>query len=222
LQIAEAIEDVGGYINAYTSRETTAYYARVLAADTGLALDVIADILLNPAFAPEEIEVERGVILQEIGQALDTPDDIVFDWLQEAAFPDQPLGRTILGEAAAIGAYGRGDLTGFVAEHYGPGQMILCAAGGIDHEAVRASAGADADAAGGARAMEERRAAGDQGSRAGAFRAGNRGAGLPQRGHSYRAGLVDGAGRGDVVAALSGGAREARAVLFDLCADRGL
>ena len=136
LQIAEAIEDVGGYINAYTSRETTAYYARVLAADTGLALDVIADILLNPAFAPEEIEVERGVILQEIGQALDTPDDIVFDWLQEAAFPDQPLGRTILGEAAAIGAYGRGDLTGFVAEHYGPGQMVLCAAGGVDHEAV--------------------------------------------------------------------------------------
>ena len=84
-QIAEAIEDVGGYINAYTSRETTAYYARVLAADVPLALDVIADIVLNPAFDPAEIETERHVILQEIGQALDTPDDIVFDWLQETA-----------------------------------------------------------------------------------------------------------------------------------------
>ncbi len=136
LQIAEAIEDVGGYINAYTSREMTAYYARVMEEDTGLALEVIADILLNPAFAEEEIEVERGVILQEIGQALDTPDDIVFDWLQEAAFPDQPLGRTILGETGRIEAYGRGDLTTFVAEHYAPGQMILCAAGAVDHEAV--------------------------------------------------------------------------------------
>ncbi|MBT8408872.1 MAG: insulinase family protein, partial [Alphaproteobacteria bacterium] len=101
-QIAEAIEDVGGYINAYTSRETTAYYARVLEADVGLALDVISDIVLNPVFDPAEIEIERGVILQEIGQALDTPDDIIFDWLQEAAFPDQPLGRTILGPAERV------------------------------------------------------------------------------------------------------------------------
>jgi predicted Zn-dependent peptidase len=136
LEIAEAIEDVGGYINAYTSREMTAYYARVLENDVDLALDVIADILLNPAFAEEEIEVERGVILQEIGQALDTPDDIVFDWLQEVAYPDQPLGRTILGETGAIETYARGDLTGFVTEHYGPGQMILCAAGAVDHDAI--------------------------------------------------------------------------------------
>jgi predicted Zn-dependent peptidase len=136
LEIAEAIEDVGGYINAYTSREMTAYYARVLENDVDLALDVIADILLNPAFAEEEIEVERGVILQEIGQALDTPDDIVFDWLQEVAYPDQPLGRTILGETGAIETYGRGDLTRFVTEHYGPGQMILCAAGAVDHDAI--------------------------------------------------------------------------------------
>ena len=97
LQIAEAIEDVGGYINAYTSREVTAYYARVLKNDVPLALDVIGDILLNPVFDQREIEVERGVILQEIGQALDTPDDVIFDWLQERAYPDQPMGRTILG-----------------------------------------------------------------------------------------------------------------------------
>ncbi|WBU53647.1 pitrilysin family protein [Paracoccus sp. SCSIO 75233] len=136
LQIAEEIEDVGGYINAYTSRDTTAYYARVLAPDTSLALDVISDILLNPSFDEREIEVERGVILQEIGQALDTPDDIVFDWLQEAAYPDQAIGRTILGPAERVSQFGRPDLARFVTEHYGPGQMILAAAGAVDHDTI--------------------------------------------------------------------------------------
>ncbi|MDU8910351.1 pitrilysin family protein [Aestuariicoccus sp. MJ-SS9] len=136
LQIAEAIEDVGGYINAYTSREVTAYYARVLEADTGLALDVISDILLNPVFDASEIEVERGVILQEIGQAHDTPDDVIFDWLQAEAYPGQAMGRTILGETANIRRFGREDLAGFVTEHYGPDQMILSAAGAVDHDTL--------------------------------------------------------------------------------------
>ncbi len=140
LQIAEAIEDVGGYINAYTSREMTAYYARVLQEDVPLALDVIADIVLNPVFDGAEIEVERGVILQEIGQALDTPDDIIFDWLQEASYPDQPFGRTILGPAERVQGFSRADLTGFVSEHYGPDQMILSAAGGVDHDRIVAEA----------------------------------------------------------------------------------
>lgn len=134
LAIAEAIEDVGGYINAYTSREVTAYYARVLAGDVPLALDVIADILLNPLFEDREIEVERGVILQEIGQTLDTPDDVVFDWLQEAAFADQAMGRTILGPAERVSAFGRADLAGFVADHYGPGNLIVAAAGAVEHD----------------------------------------------------------------------------------------
>ncbi|KAG1715326.1 putative zinc protease [Nymphon striatum] len=129
LQIAEAIEDVGGYINAYTSRETTAYYARVLQNDVPLALDVISDILLNPVFDQDEIEIERGVILQEIGQALDTPDDVIFDWLQEKAYPEQALGRTILGLPERVTSFGQQDLSDFVTEHYGPGQMILSAAG---------------------------------------------------------------------------------------------
>lgn len=136
LQIAEAIEDVGGYMNAYTSREVTAYYARVLEADVPLALDVIADIVLNPVFDEREIETERGVILQEIGQSMDTPDDIIFDWLQEEAYPDQPLGRTILGPAERVRSFTRDDLAGFVAEQYGPGQMILSAAGAVDHDAL--------------------------------------------------------------------------------------
>ena len=140
LQIAEEIEDVGGYINAYTSREMTAYYARVLEADVGLALDVIGDIVLNPDFDTKEIEVERHVILQEIGQALDTPDDIVFDWLQEVSYPDQAFGRTILGPAERVSSFSRKDLQGFVKENYGPAQMILAAAGAVDHDSIVAQA----------------------------------------------------------------------------------
>jgi predicted Zn-dependent peptidase len=134
LQIAEEIEDVGGYINAYTSREMTAFYARVLRADVALALDVLADIVLNPAFDAREIEVERGVILQEIGQALDTPDDVIFDWLQEAAYPAQPIGRSILGPSEAVAGFSARDLRRFVAAHYGPGQMILASSGAVDHD----------------------------------------------------------------------------------------
>ncbi|NNK16155.1 MAG: insulinase family protein [Sulfitobacter sp.] len=136
LQIAEAIEDVGGYINAYTSREVTAYYVRVLENDVALGLDVIADILRNPILDSNEIEVERGVILQEIGQALDTPDDVIFDWLQEQAYPDQPLGRTILGPSERVSSFSRDDLQSFIADHYGPEQMILAAAGAVNHDEI--------------------------------------------------------------------------------------
>ncbi|MBP6678718.1 MAG: insulinase family protein [Paracoccus sp.] len=136
LQIAEAIENVGGYINAYTSRDVTSYYVRVLAGDVTLALDVISDIVLNPVFDQREIEVERGVILQEIGQSLDTPDDVIFDWLQEAAYPDQPIGRTILGPAERVSQFSRDDLSGFIGEHYGPERMIVAAAGAVDHDRI--------------------------------------------------------------------------------------
>lgn len=136
LEIAESIEDVGGYINAYTSREATAYYARVLAADVGLAIDVIGDILRDPLLEVSEIEVERHVILQEIGQALDTPDDVIFDWLQERAYPDQPIGRSILGPPERVRDFGQTDLRRFVNEHYGADRMILAAAGAVDHDAI--------------------------------------------------------------------------------------
>lgn len=135
-QIAEEIEDTGGYINAYTSREMTAFYARVLREDVPRAFDVLSDILLNPLFRDADIETERHVILQEIGQALDTPDDVIFDWLQEVAFPDQPLGRTILGPAELVSGFGAGDLRDFVAQHYGPDRMIVAAAGAVDHDQI--------------------------------------------------------------------------------------
>jgi predicted Zn-dependent peptidase len=108
----------------------------VLEADVPLALDVIADIVLNPVFDPAELEIERGVILQEIGQVLDTPDDIIFDWLQEVAYPDQPLGRAILGPSERVSGFTRDDLRDFVAEHYRPERMIVAAAGAVDHEAI--------------------------------------------------------------------------------------
>src|SRR5438270_3619425 len=104
-QIAEEIEAVGGDLNAATSVESTAYYARVLAADVPLALDVLADILSDPAFDPEELQREQNVIVQEIGAAEDTPDDVVFDHLQATAFPGQPVGRSILGTPARIRSF---------------------------------------------------------------------------------------------------------------------
>ena len=136
LRIAEEIEDVGGYINAYTSREMTAYYARVLSQDVVMALDVIADIVLNPVFRKADIETERHVILQEIGQALDTPDDIIFDWLHEVSYPDQSFGRTILGPEERVASFKKADFESFTGAHYGPDQMILSAAGGVDHDAI--------------------------------------------------------------------------------------
>jgi predicted Zn-dependent peptidase len=131
--IAEEIENVGGSINAYTSREHTAYYARVLAADVPLAADIIADILQNSTFDPEELEKERHVILQEIGQVQDTPDDLVFDQFQEAAYPGQAMGRSILGPEATVAAMPRQALVDYIRRYYGPSRMVLAGAGKIEH-----------------------------------------------------------------------------------------
>jgi predicted Zn-dependent peptidase len=134
--IAEEIEAVGGHLNAYTAREQTAYYAKVLKEDTGLAADIIGDILTHSTFEPEELERERGVILQEIGQANDTPDDIIFDRFQEAAYPGQPIGRPVLGLEAGIREMPRGTLTGYMRRHYSAGNVVVAAAGALDHDAV--------------------------------------------------------------------------------------
>jgi predicted Zn-dependent peptidase len=134
--IAVAIENVGGYLNAYTSRDATAYFARVLGEDAPLALDLLSDILVRPVFSEHDIELERGVILQEIGQALDTPDDIIFDWLQEVSYPGQAFGRPILGETGHVKAITEGHLRAFVERTYAPERMVLAAAGDVDHEAL--------------------------------------------------------------------------------------
>lgn len=136
LQIAEEIESVGGYLNAYTSREVTAYYARVLKQDTKLALNILTDILQNSIFDPAEMEREREVILQEIGQSYDTPDDIIFDYFQETAYPNQSLGRPILGPASLVKSMSRETLIDFMKKHYNPEQMVLVASGNIDHKSL--------------------------------------------------------------------------------------
>ncbi|MDR3537521.1 MAG: pitrilysin family protein [Acetobacteraceae bacterium] len=134
--IAEEIEAVGGHINAYTAREQTAYYVKVLKEDTALAADIIGDILTHSTFEPEELERERGVILQEIGQANDTPDDIIFDHFQEAAFPTQPLGRPVLGTEEGIKAMPRTLLTGYMKRHYAHSNLVVAATGKLEHGAI--------------------------------------------------------------------------------------
>ena len=113
-EIVEEIEAVGGDLNAGTSTETTAYYARVMKADVPLALDVLSDILTNPSFVPDELEREKSVIVQEIGAAQDTPDDVVFEHLNELCYPDQPMGRSLLGTAKTLKGFNRDTLRGYL------------------------------------------------------------------------------------------------------------
>jgi predicted Zn-dependent peptidase len=134
--IAEEIERVGGFINAYTGREQTAYYARVLKDDVALALDVLSDILSDPAFDPAELAREQNVIVQEIGAAEDTPDELVFDHLQSVAFPGQPVGRSILGTPQTVRSFDPVRLRGYLARNYRAPDMVIAAAGAVDHDAV--------------------------------------------------------------------------------------
>jgi predicted Zn-dependent peptidase len=135
-EIAEEVEAVGGHINAYTAREQTAYYVKLLKEDIALGADIIGDILTHSSFEPEELERERGVILQEIGQANDTPDDIIFDHFQEAAFPEQAMGRPTLGTEGVIRTMPRHALTNYMRAHYGTRNVVVAAAGNLDHDEV--------------------------------------------------------------------------------------
>ena len=134
--IVVEIEDVGGFLNAYTGREQTAYYAKVLAEDTPLVVDIFADILQNSTFDAGELARERAVVLQEIGQAEDTPDDIIFDHFQEIAFPEQAMGRPVLGRAEIVRELPRDVVAGYMASRYRAGQMVLAASGRVDHDAL--------------------------------------------------------------------------------------
>jgi predicted Zn-dependent peptidase len=134
--IAEAIENVGGHINAYTAREQTAYYVKLLKEDLELGADIIGDILTHSTFAPEEVERERGVILQEIGQANDTPDDIIFDHFQEAAYPGQPMGRPVLGTEEIIRNITGAEIQGYMRQHYAAGNVVVAATGKLEHNQV--------------------------------------------------------------------------------------
>ena len=139
-QIAEEIEAVGGDLNAGTGVETTAYYARVLKADIGLGLDVLSDILGHPSFDPDEITREKNVIVQEIGAVDDTPDDLVFEYLQATAFAGQPVGRSILGTRATVRSFDAKRLRTYLARNYRAPGMVVAAAGAVHHDEVVAEA----------------------------------------------------------------------------------
>ena len=135
-RIAEEIEEVGGEINAATSIETTAYYARVLKGDDGTALEILADILQDSLFEPIELDRERDVILQEIAASQDSPDDLVYDLVQDAAYPEQPIGRTILGTPKSVQSITSKDLRSYLDHHYAPNRLVVSAAGAVDHDSL--------------------------------------------------------------------------------------
>lgn len=134
--IAEEIEAVGGELNAATSVEHTAYYARILSDDVPLAVDILGDILQNSALDRRELIKEQHVILQEIGASLDTPEDLVFDRFQETAYHEQSIGRTILGTPQSVTAFDPGAISHYLERHYRTGEMIVSAAGDIDHDTL--------------------------------------------------------------------------------------
>ncbi len=134
IQISEEIENVGGQNNAYTSREFTAFYAKMLKNDVELALDVIADFILNPTFPLDEMIKEKEVVVQEIKQSIDTPDDVIFDYFQETAFPNQPLGRTILGPKENVRAFTPEIIQAYMKTNYAANNTVVVAVGNVKHE----------------------------------------------------------------------------------------
>ncbi|TAH36076.1 MAG: insulinase family protein [Alphaproteobacteria bacterium] len=133
LQISEEIENVGGHTNAYTSRDLTAYYARVMHQDTELAIDLLADLIQNSTFDATELEREKQVIIQEINLSRDTPDDIIFDYMQMAAYGNQPLGMSILGKPEVIAKISGADLKKYAGIHYCAPKTVIAVAGRVDH-----------------------------------------------------------------------------------------
>jgi predicted Zn-dependent peptidase len=133
-EIAEAVEAVGGEMNAFTTKEYTAYYVRILDESAELALDILSDVVWSPAFRPDEVDCERQVILEEIRMHEDTPDELVHSLFAEALFPGQTIGREVLGRNATIEAMSRDEIANFHAEHYRPGNMVIAAAGNLVHD----------------------------------------------------------------------------------------
>ena len=138
-EIAEAVDEVGGDLNAFTAKEYTVFELRLLAEHLDLGLGILSDIMWAPAFRPEEIEAERSVILEEILMSKDEPDDLVHDLLGEALFPEHPVGRSILGTESTVSAMTPAQIAGFHAAHYRPSQVVVAVAGALDHDEVVAA-----------------------------------------------------------------------------------
>jgi predicted Zn-dependent peptidase len=133
-EIAEAVESVGGEMNAFTGQEETVFYVRVPDAHLDLAVEILSDVLWRPAFRPDEVDSERQVILEEIGMRDDTPDDLVHDLFAGALFPGHALGRSVLGTDSSIEAMPRDDIAAYHAAHYRPGNIVIAGAGNLTHD----------------------------------------------------------------------------------------
>ncbi len=138
--IAEAIDAMGGDMNAFTSREHTGFHVKCLDEDGSEALAILVDIMSAPLITPADVEVERGVIVEEILERDDEPSDWVHDLILNAAFPEHSLGRDVLGTQESIEAMPREGIAAFFAAHYGPGNVVLAGAGSVDHDDVVAAA----------------------------------------------------------------------------------
>ncbi|HUL84529.1 MAG TPA: pitrilysin family protein [Actinomycetota bacterium] len=136
LEIAEAFDAVGGDVNAFTAKEYTCYYARVLDRDLEMAVEHLADMLEHSTIQPDDLEAESRVILSEIDMHEDSPEDVVHDLFTETLWPGHPLGRPILGARARIRAATRASVRGFYRRHYVPGRLVVAAAGNVKHEAL--------------------------------------------------------------------------------------
>ncbi|HEX5614912.1 MAG TPA: pitrilysin family protein, partial [Acidimicrobiia bacterium] len=135
-EIAEAVESVGGEMNAFTTHEQTVFYVRLPAAEAELAFEILGDVVWRPAFRPDDIESERQVILEEIGMRDDTPDDLVHSVFAATLFPDHPLGREVLGSEQTITEMARDAIAQYHGTHYQPSNVVLAAAGCLTHEQV--------------------------------------------------------------------------------------
>ena len=132
-QIAQSLESLGGYLNAFTTKEQTCFYARVLDADVAEAVDVLSDLVLHATFKRTEVEKERLVVIEELKNAEDDPEDIIHDYLEKALFPYHSLGYPIIGTEENLRRFRRDDLVTHVGRHYHPSRIVIAAAGSIRH-----------------------------------------------------------------------------------------
>jgi predicted Zn-dependent peptidase len=132
--IAQSLESLGGYLNAFTTKEQTCFYARVLDANVPEALDVLSDIVMHATFKQQELEKEKLVVIEELKNAEDDPEDIIHDYFEKALFPDHALGFPIIGTEKNLRAFKREDLFSHVKNHYQPSRIVVAAAGNVDHD----------------------------------------------------------------------------------------
>ncbi|HES59804.1 MAG TPA: insulinase family protein, partial [Caldithrix sp.] len=133
-KIAQSLEEVGGSLNAYTSKELTVYYAHALDSQLSICMNVLSDMLCNSLFRDSDIEKEKLVVMEEISAVRDTPDEYIFDLFQEQLFPNQPIGYPILGTSETVKQFNRGTLLEFWGQHYCPNNIIISAAGNLQHD----------------------------------------------------------------------------------------